>query len=430
MEDKKDGNPTQQNEGTPPQSAGPAAATTPTLSQPPKPKGRLKLALKLILLAVIFLIGVTYGISDYQKRKTGVPESRISEPTRTGPETSPGTTPDGKKIYSSETYGFSLEYPKTAVIKDLGPGQNLLQTLEITPILEADPTLSGSYSFKIVIRDISGETLMDIAQRKLNYYQTSCQETAQITKLSPVLLADYWEASRFDVKECPPDIRETFTSKNGWIYEMIQTSQGDLGISQINMSITEEIMDSMVFAKAEDPRAATHDKFVSEAYRLSFWHPRLNAGCCDINGPVAGTPIELAVLARVADDASDKPKNFDGVAVFVDENLSGLSFEAYLEQQKTSLKKDYELVTGKVPDVKEDVVVLGTEKTVGGTMLRNYAWWGDIVYARLPKIVSAFGVTDDKGGGTDKFLIIVKTEQTGGSFDAGFNEILGSFEFF
>ena len=83
-----------------------------------------------------------------------------------------------------------------------------------------------------------------------------------------------------------------------------------------------------------------------------------------------------------------------------------------MKSQKESLIEDFKLIKGTRPVTNEERVMIGE---IEGVQLRGYAWWGDMIYLKLPN--------------SNKFLILSKVESAPGQFDEAFSEILESFRF-
>ncbi|EKD99730.1 MAG: hypothetical protein ACD_22C00188G0001, partial [uncultured bacterium] len=127
--------------------------------------------------------------------------------------------------------------------------------------------------------------------------------------------------------------------------------------------------------------------------------------CCNTNGPVYGDAKRIVVFGDKRSYDANNGKSFNGFGIYIDENAKGISFEEYMETQKLSLKEDYKVITGKKPDTSEAKVNVGS---IEATLLKGYAWWGDVVYLQIPN--------------TAKFMVLSKSETSPGVFDQIFDE--------
>ena len=86
-------------------------------------------------------------------------------------------------------------------------------------------------------------------------------------------------------------------------------------------------------------------------------------------------------------------------------------FEDYINKQKSLLEENYKVIIGRNPVTSEETFeVNGIE----GTILRGYAWWGDIAFIRIPE--------------KKTILAFVKTEANEGDFEDIFMDILSTIE--
>lgn len=151
--------------------------------------------------------------------------------------------------------------------------------------------------------------------------------------------------------------------------------------------------------------------YVSEKYGFSFKHMELSEGGT-ISGPAGNTAVELITLADLATVIPDTDAPFDGFSIHV-QTSNGQTLDEYIESQKVLLLENYKLF-GDPTEVEQ----FETQAEIGdkeATLLTGYTWWGaDLYFVELP------------GG---DFLVLAKGEQSPGSFDETFDEVLASFVF-
>ena len=171
------------------------------------------------------------------------------------------------------------------------------------------------------------------------------------------------------------------------------------------------------FLKASPASTQSWETVENTEFGFTIKHPAaLNDICCEIDGPMNGSPKKIIVLADVpVSETLDPEKKFDGVAIHVVTMDTGQSFEQYVDAEKTSLITQCQAFTDigascTTDDDKEtDVTVNGNS----GVLLEGYSWANiDRVYFPL-------------GDGLH-VLVFSKTEASGQSFDSAFKAIIDS----
>lgn len=381
----------------------------------PKHKRRISLKIKLlvILLGVVALLFATINVREMINRKK---DAEIKFKTQ---EDMQKPVADEWKNFENQEYKLTLKYPSTATIETTKEnGQNSItiayagpkQTLQTKEPAE----LVDGYIFKIIIYpDVINTDTGNTAGRKKDSLMQNCMENISGSKVTSGHI-DTIPSSSFSLINCPYDIKQTFVVIHSSLYEFAQTYRGDLGYKENYKQLTDEIMNSVVFL--DKPQAAEAPKnipYTSKSYKFSFMHPRLDATCCDINGPVYGNPDKVVVLADAATFEASGGKSFDGFGIFVDENKENISFESYMDIQRTSLTEDYKVITGQDPKTSEEETTVGEIKAV---MLKGYTWWGgNLIFLKMPS--------------SNEFMSISLTSDTSEAFTEEMQNILKSFTF-
>lgn len=315
---------------------------------------------------------------------------------------------------------FTLEYPANTELK-MPKKDDEVRTYSITYKGPRQPgeikneyDLIDGYIVKVMVhKDTINTDIKEIAERKKISYQQICmtgytqEETLQTT-------LDTVDAYTFTIQNCPINIKETFALLHNSIYEVVQIYRGDLGYVEKHKQESEKIYNSFVFLdKPDAPELPTVQTYIHNNHQFSFEHPLLDDKCCDVNGPVFGNAEKLVVLADKNSYEQNSGRFFDGFGVFIDLNKENRTFDEYMEIQKATLLDEYKVITGKSStNFSESEIEVGGVQAV---LLKNYAWWGDMIYFQYPS--------------SNKFMIISKVESTPESFNDSFNTILKSFKF-
>lgn len=337
-------------------------------------------------------------------------------PTRLRPEDEKTET---LETYINNKYGFSFRYPKELNFAQQDTDEEKITQFALVysgknqqNTVETDRDLVDGYIFKVRIHETIDTDAQEIARRKKEKLLSDCPTIAKASELAETYI-DKTPAYKFEIKNCPQTYIQTFALKYNKVFEFVQVYRGDLGFDQAYATKTNDILKTFKFLRDESPPESDKALFKSDEYTFTFTHPKLNTTCCTITGPTSESAQNLATLA----DLEDTRQKFNGIGLFVEKNPNNLTFEAYINEQKQTLIKEYRVIVGTNPQTSEKIVNVGG---ITGIRLDGYAWWGDVVYLQLPQ---------KSVGRPPQFLIIVKAEVKDGDFEETFNEILDSFDF-
>ncbi len=389
--------------------------------EPPKkrelqlPKIRPKILIILFITLAVFLVGGTL-FKKMLTRPHSAPETETAQETTASsgeqPELSPFTT------YIDDDYNFSFTYKRDLTFEKLGiftdgPIQYRViyaGTNQNVPVRTEEDLIDG-YIFKVYVHKDITDPILDLIDKKMDRYKLECSDKVELSKIEEFTFnPGNYAAYTFQIDNCPPDYKHTFIVKNNYVFEIVQVHRGDLGFRQAYKTQTEQILDSFMFTDTPLYTGPQTEKFESREYGFSLRHKQLNSVCCNIAGPALP---KVGVLARKDPEIKKYTEPFDGIGIFADKNPEGLDFETYLRNQKQELVKEYQTVVGQSPVTSENVVNVGS---VEGVLLQGYAWWGDVILVHHPQSNIVF--------------MIAKVEESEGSFNGDFGEILSSFEFF
>lgn len=317
-------------------------------------------------------------------------------------------------------YGLKFTYPQDLYIERNNPFSQDPPTFKVIykgtrqpDGLITEANLLDGYIFKVIIypnptdRDISA-----LVATKRKNYTFNCNDNAQVSLAYPVQV-DSLSGFGFLVSNCLSDYKETLVSSNNYIYEFVQEYRGDIGYKQKYEKGTDELLASVVMNKEAPLPESPFVTFSDETYKFEFTHPRLDTTCCHVPEPFEYPAEASWYFASVPGSLPTSGKPFDGFGIFIDKLKGDTTYASYLDAQKASLKTLYTLTTGKSPEnSKASEIKVGN---LTGTLLENYAWWGDVIYVQLPN--------------TTKVMVISKTEYLPGSFKELFNSILATFKF-
>jgi hypothetical protein len=385
---------------------------------PEKKKFRIPLKFKIVLAFLILLALVLCGalvikkFQEYQLERVKFKENTEQpavEPTAV--ET---------KEYKSDKDKFTLQYPIDSILEE--PSQEAAESRVYkityagprqTESITTDESLTDGFIFKIIVnKDVINKDLKIIAENKIDSFKQGCSDlyTSSDTLSTQI---DTIPAEEFSINNCPAYYEETFVLFNGSLYEMVIIYRGDVGYREKYLQTATQILESYRFLdKPLAPETPKFSTYKNDGYRISFVHPNLDSKCCDVNGPVSGISNKIVVFGDKQSYDDNKGKSFNGFGVFVDQNDKKISFEEYMDLQRKTLEENYKVIMGKKPESGEEKIKVGD---VEGIILKNYAWWGDMIYVQIPN--------------SSKFLIISKVETSRGVFEQVFAEILKTFRF-
>jgi hypothetical protein len=381
----------------------------------PKIKHRIPLKVKIlvVLLGAVTLFFATVNVKELiSKRKDAQINYKKQEDIQK-------PAAEEWKNFEGTDYKFTLKYPSTATVETSKENDQDVITISYNGSRQTSPTkeplnLVDGYIFKVIIHpNVINTDTGNTADRKKDSLMQICLQNDSGSNVTSGYV-DTIPSSSFSLINCPYDIREVFVVIHSSLYEFVQTYRGDLGYKEKYKQLTDQIMNSVVFLdKPQDEEAPKYIPYTSKPYNFSFMHPRMDSTCCDINGPVYGNPVKVVVLADAATFEASGGKSFDGFGIFVDENKENISFESYMDIQKTSLIEDYKVITGQNPQTSEEETTVGEEKAV---LLKGYTWWGgNLIFLKIPS--------------SDNFMSISLTSESSDNFTEEIKSILKSFQF-
>ncbi|KKU48879.1 MAG: hypothetical protein UX69_C0009G0009 [candidate division WWE3 bacterium GW2011_GWA2_46_9] len=278
---------------------------------------------------------------------------------------------------------------------------------------DKDENLTDGFILNVLVhKNLQNTDILDLATKKRQNYVINCPRTALVSQQKDEQIAKHTSKS-FEVTDCIVNYKETFVRDRGIVFELVQIYKGDLGFKQAYKSKIQEVQNTFEFINI--PASQVEWKIVTDdSHAISFEHPSLDASCCKIQSPAKSQTIDSIGIYTDKNTVKEGTNaQFDGFGVFVEKKPAKM-FDAYVEDQKNALLEDYRLVVGRNPTAlkEEKIVVDGVE----GTLLKGFAWWADeLVYV------------PHKSKST--IVIIVKTQQSGGSFDETFGKVLETFKF-
>lgn len=185
-----------------------------------------------------------------------------------------------------------------------------------------------------------------------------------------------------------------------------------IGQSSVNKS---KNLENITVTSPDPDQTANWSTYSNEKYGFSFKYPKLDDSCCNISGPSSESAEEIIVLADKSTTMEGTDKPFNGLAMYVDPNPTNMSFSDYVKNEKNILIKHKEAFTGDT-DMSEgtesNITVAGQE----GIMLDGYSWDSiKRIYVPMPD--------------SQNILVISKMDESKGSFNAVFSQILNTFKF-
>ncbi|HLB51584.1 hypothetical protein A3F07_01635 [candidate division WWE3 bacterium RIFCSPHIGHO2_12_FULL_38_15] len=404
-------------------SSQPTSDTTQPPSTTPHPHPKFKIKKRYILLTtLISLIVIIITLQELNKKQVeevdqNPPFSITQAPTPT-PEEEPARQ---WKSFSASQHGITFKYPIESYLEKSNPFS------QDSPVYKAifrgkrqdeglitESNLLDGYIFKITVNtNPQNRPLIDLANNKKSSFAFSCPDLAQISDVKSAKIDDL-AAQTFSVINCNSDFKVTFVVSKNFVYEIDQIYKGDIGFKQKYEKDTDEILFSLKVDRELPPPEEPIIAFENKEHGFSFRHPRFNTNCCQVPAPVYGEFSNTAKFYFVDTSLGvpEKNKPFDGFGIFVDTNKDKITFETYLESEKTALLEDYKVITGRNPEESQEIIKVGE---VDAILLKGYAWWGDVIMLQVPN--------------TSRIMIISKTEYLPGSFKDVFNDILRSFVF-
>jgi len=157
------------------------------------------------------------------------------------------------------------------------------------------------------------------------------------------------------------------------------------------------------------------ETYVDSKYGFSFQHPPYSQTCCRISLDLTGQGEFIIVLADESTVVPNTDRYFNGFSIYVVQNAEDITLQQYVEQEKAAQIQASKAQLG------EAFVLSGSERTVTiggqtGIEIQGYSWISiHQIYAPFPH--------------QKLFLVIGMTEQSEGSFEPIFSQILSTFTF-
>lgn len=332
----------------------------------------------------------------------------------TKPATAPTTTPTGSdtspnipsdwKIYTNSEHGFAFKYPPSWHFNSEASSNRIVGIWAEKIDGEAPGVVIFQHD---AFSDIQIEEWWEDHIKDYGDYENWLNQTdRKVTQLSGYNA--YFVQSSSEKGWYSRPFTSLYVLKQDKVYEISTNIAVESDLYKIYNQIlsTYEFIDESSAIDTSDWKTYTNEK-----YGFSFKYPNLNDGCCNISGPLSGKSELAVVLADKSTVVEGTNKPFDGVGFYVAE-LGEKTFSKYLDEQKDSLLTNYREFTGNEPIPSEAEIMVGNNK---GTLLKGYAWWGDMTYVQFPE--------------EQKALVIVMIEESEGSFKYTFDQILSTFEF-
>ncbi len=386
-------------------------------------KRRFKIPLKIKLLLILLGILGFAGFIVFSKIKI---EQMRSLPPKPVQQQEPITQEEPEKIVWLETGNskdnFFLKYPSDTTLtlppeEENGDKPRVYQIVYTGEKQYADLTddnsLLDGYIFRVTVnKGVTNSNTADFTNGKAASYKQNCSALHTISDISEVNI-DTIPSTTVSIYNCPVDIEEYFVFLNNYLYEITLVYRGDLGYKEKYKQTAREILNTFTFlSKPPAPEKPNFETFYNREHRFSLVHPLLDINCCNIQGPVKGEVERIVTFGDKKAYDESNGKAFNGFSIFIDINRSNLQFSDYLDIQKTALMEDYKVITGKRPEPSEGEVMVGNVKA---TLLKGYAWWGDMIFLQIPN--------------TNKIMIISKVESSPVVFEEIFRTILSTFAF-
>lgn len=330
-----------------------------------------------------------------------------------------GPKPDenGNLEFISGNYEFAIKYPQKTTFIEPGAFNTPLETYQIifsgknqVEKITGPETLTDGYFVTITVhKDIINRNVDQIAIEKRNRYLIDCPDTATISEITGRTISGV-SGRTFSVENCGVSYIQSFIVRDSTLFEFDQVYRGDLGFRQIYVNESNEIVNMFRLINTIEP-TPVNTWVTYNGREYSFKHPTgLDGTCCTLKGTLGSKPAKKVVV--LADPKSLKGTDnsqFNGFGVFEVDNSEHVSFDSYVNDQKSLLEENYRIVIGRNPNTSVNEITVGDQRIV---ILREYAWWGDVAITQLKSVDS------------DRFLVFIKTEVDEGSFEATFMEML------
>lgn len=307
--------------------------------------------------------------------------------------------------YTDDKYGFMFTYLSDASIKGQVTfgGQIKTVTASYTRSGESnEENLTDGYIFKVVVFAQPDKTLEEYVNTKRNFFISTCDKNSSVSEIAPEQFGII-EISKLQVQNCPLDYVEYFLQEGANIIEIALIDKGDLGYKQQYKNTLGQIFASFKLTERGGNTNGNEETFRSFVHGFSFKHPKLDSTCCDVKGPLVGSFEKVVILGK---DAGN-----EGIGIYVEAKaLESMTFDEFINSQKSSLRENYIRVAGREPKSSDFEIVLDN---VTGVTLKNYAWWADITYVPIPS--------------SRKILVIVKSLKW--EDEEAFNQIVQSWDF-
>ncbi len=291
-------------------------------------------------------------------------------------------------LYSNDGLKITFKYPADAVVVEPSGFDTTNNYLEVhklinpkTDMLSSDQDLIEGYIIRVTPLILEKRTLTTVAETKKQSMIAKCVSTATISEIIDTTINNK-PAKTFDVINCEPNYTINFVEHEGKFYEITQIYNGDVGIIQKYRGITNELLTSLSFIKTIFTEEELSPYFTYEVkgfnYGIKFKYSKTaDTTCCFASIPPASVTPLLSVYI------TENNNKIGGYTLFNAE-LSKMNFDSFVSNQKTLLKDDYLVVTGKPAEISEENIEVGVLPYYG-LYLYGYTWQKNtLLYIKQP----------------------------------------------
>ncbi len=408
----------------------PQVSQSPTANEPTQdtntPNSRFTRKTLIIIFAIVIAVPLSFYLTiKASKEITFTPQQPITVKEQVEKKYPIDEEVANWKEYTNKRYEFFLKYPGDAVFTEADYSEDepsIFQAFytkdKVTDIYSVSETnLKEGFLFKTtVIKNVELKTAMTSAEEKLKFFTLNCPATAQITAPARGVLSGF-ESASFRVSNCKGSYKITFVKRKTNMYEITQFAQGNLGYSEKYLATTEKMLNNMRLTNTIAP--VPFEQWIpfgdKDKLKLMFNHPQMDDKCCEISGPIRleGYETDQVVVLGMSGQNTIKGRAFNGFGLFEIENMPKEQLGEYILKQRSALIEEYRIVVGKNPEVVEQSLKVGGLDAI---VLKNIAWWGDlvIVYSEA----------------NQKLFLFAKTEILRGEFESIFQDILTTVTFY
>jgi hypothetical protein len=346
-----------------------------TQKKPPKKKTMVLVAGALVLIAA----GIYFLLPNNRTNGSG-DEGEVQDPEIVERP----IEEDPTETYRNDQYRFTVQY--NSDLHTLSSGTPFTEQISLIQInysdnlpnkIEKDTDLEEGYLVRVTFFDEIDRDVEDLIARKREKFRVECPITAEIGQIGSKNI-DGISGRFFEVENCPQNFVVNMTEYGGKVFEITQVYRGDIGFRQSYRAQTEGIVRS--FKWIRENTSPTVQMYRNEDYGIELSHPFLDTDCCSVTQPSIDQLSRLIILA----DSGDEEENglIDDKFGMFGLRIEDKSFGLFLNQQKQSLIQEYKVVEGRDPtNLGEERLSIGGAE---GVLLKNYAWWGEVVYLNHP----------------------------------------------